>query len=419
MPRHRPARPTDWKIKPLPDERATIELNRDFSTDEFEQIRFGVVPEEMEDKWFIYWEDGALYFHRSWTGICLYVVRFSCNEDGATMISADINRDRGEYKNTDDSHDAKMITYLIDVLLLRKPAAFPSKSPSKTRAALEQWSLVGQAGLGIHPGDKREPRALIKSRCHLCKHKFRGLPGCMAFPVHLPHDLAIGDVMHEAPFPGDRGYRFEKKGDAPRELCPHLYKGKQVTIPLDRVLKDAYECDYNAEPSVNASYKEFLRYFERLEKITAHEFVIGASFTYSWMPTTLTLRHRDQFENVAAYLEAVRMGIDLDCDSLSLINTVVNNSMVGTSKLLHFVSPKTYPIIDSRIDTYLDGKHSAARLYNVDHYMSYTCGCRRAVEDERFETVHRYVNKSLGYDVTALRALELVMFLTAKAQGRK
>ena len=335
------------------------------------------------------------------------------------MTSADINRDRGEYKNTDDSHDATLIRYLIDALLLRKPVAFPSKAPSRGGAALQQWSLVGQAGLGIHPGDKREPRALIKSRCHLCKHKFYGHPGCMAFPVHLPHDLAIGNRMHDEEYPGDRGYRFERKGDASREQCPHLYKREQVTIPLERVLKDAYECDYKAEPSVDFSYREFLEYFERLEKITPHEFVIGASFVYSWMPTTLTLRHRGQFENVAAYLEAVRLGNDLDGDSLSLINSVVNNSMVGTSKLLHFINPERYAIYDSRVDTYLYGEPAEKRLYSVDHYMSYTCGCRRAVEDDRFKAVHQHVNKSLRYDVTALRALELVMFVTAKAQDRK
>jgi len=33
----------------------------------------GLVPEEIEDKWFIYWEDDTLFFHRSWTGNCIYV----------------------------------------------------------------------------------------------------------------------------------------------------------------------------------------------------------------------------------------------------------------------------------------------------------------------------------------------------------
>ena len=30
----------------------------------------------MEDKWFIFMENGILYFHRSWTGVCIYQVHF-------------------------------------------------------------------------------------------------------------------------------------------------------------------------------------------------------------------------------------------------------------------------------------------------------------------------------------------------------
>jgi ADP-ribosylglycohydrolase len=123
------------------------------------RIRRGVIPEEMEDKWFVYWEEDTLFFHRSWTGFCVYVVRFSCDENGGLMVSADVNRDPDEYTNTDDLHDAALIDYLIDVLLLRRRASFPARLPTSGEAALEQWSFVGQAGLGIHPGDSAGGRA--------------------------------------------------------------------------------------------------------------------------------------------------------------------------------------------------------------------------------------------------------------------
>ena len=155
----KPATPSDWNTRPLPEERATIELSRRFTTEELAQIQRGVVPDEMEDKWFVYWLDDQLFFHRSWTGICIYVVTFSCDETGATVISADVNRDPDQYASTDDARDAKMISYLIDALLLRRPAPFPTASSSTARAALEQWSEVGRAGLGIHPGDDRHSRA--------------------------------------------------------------------------------------------------------------------------------------------------------------------------------------------------------------------------------------------------------------------
>jgi hypothetical protein len=45
------------------------------------------------------------------------------------------------------------------------------------------------------------------------RHKFTGLPGCDAFPKGIPHDLAIGNVQHEEPYPGDNGILFELRED--------------------------------------------------------------------------------------------------------------------------------------------------------------------------------------------------------------
>jgi hypothetical protein len=145
---------SDWKTVPLPEERTRVELGLTFSLEEVEQIQQGVIPEEMEDKWFVYWEGNDLYFHRSWTGICIYRVRFQVEEMGAKAVEAIVNRDPEQYKNTDDEYDARMIVYLIKVLLLRQHAEFPSRSKSRGLASLEQWSQVGRAGLGVHPDDE-------------------------------------------------------------------------------------------------------------------------------------------------------------------------------------------------------------------------------------------------------------------------
>ncbi|MFH5803645.1 hypothetical protein [Alienimonas sp. DA493] len=118
-----------------------------FSPQEIERIRLGLVPGQMEDKWFIYWQDDALYFHRSWTGICVYVVRFEIDGDSYRMCEADLNREPSQYSQTNDDHDAAMISYLIDVLLLEREAEFPSEAADEGKAALEQWSSVGRAML--------------------------------------------------------------------------------------------------------------------------------------------------------------------------------------------------------------------------------------------------------------------------------
>ena len=148
------AQPTDWKTEPMPDRNATIPLALLYHEKQLFLMRRGVVPREMEDKWFVYWKDDCLHFHRSWTGFCIYIVRFEVEEVGATSVEAVVNRDPDQYGSTDDAYDAQMISYLIDVLLLRRPGRFPSKSKSRQRRALEMWSRVGRAALGEHPDDE-------------------------------------------------------------------------------------------------------------------------------------------------------------------------------------------------------------------------------------------------------------------------
>lgn len=105
----------------------------------------------MEDKWFIYWQNDRLFFHRSWSGFCVYVVRFTNQGDCYRMVAADVNRDPEQYSEINDERDAAMISYLIDVLLLRQEATFPTAESSPEMEALVEWSQVGRAMFGQHP----------------------------------------------------------------------------------------------------------------------------------------------------------------------------------------------------------------------------------------------------------------------------
>lgn len=104
--------------EPLPAKHTTIALDRTFSPREMERIRAGHIPEFMEDKWFIYWQDDTLFFHRSWTGYCIYVVHFAVEGEAGRMVRADVSRDYEQYQMVDDEEDAQLIPRLIDALLL-------------------------------------------------------------------------------------------------------------------------------------------------------------------------------------------------------------------------------------------------------------------------------------------------------------
>lgn len=126
--RRTPAKKEDWKTREFPERYSTVRLDRTFSPQELQRLRQGLVPGQMEDKWFLYWQDDALHFHRSWTGICIYIVRFEVDGESCRMTEADVNREPDQYGETNDDYDAAMISYLIDALLLGRDADFPHHS---------------------------------------------------------------------------------------------------------------------------------------------------------------------------------------------------------------------------------------------------------------------------------------------------
>jgi hypothetical protein len=104
----------DWKTEPLPSTSKLISVDLNYSTSEFEKIIIGTIPEEMEDKWFIFYEEPWLYIHRSWTGFCVFKVRFEIFDDRAKIVKVWVNRDPKQYKETEDIRDASLLKILLD-----------------------------------------------------------------------------------------------------------------------------------------------------------------------------------------------------------------------------------------------------------------------------------------------------------------
>jgi hypothetical protein len=112
-------------VRPLPPQHASLSLKREFTPEEYEVICEGLIPEAMEDKWFIFVEDDVIYLHRSWTGSCIYQVRLTKNGENYAIAEALVNRNPDQYSATDEAYDADLLIFLIDNLLLEKSSRFP------------------------------------------------------------------------------------------------------------------------------------------------------------------------------------------------------------------------------------------------------------------------------------------------------
>ena len=66
------AKQPDWKTEPLPDNHITISLNLTYSKYDQQKIIAGIIPEEIDDKWFVYFDKDILSFHRSSTGFLYF-----------------------------------------------------------------------------------------------------------------------------------------------------------------------------------------------------------------------------------------------------------------------------------------------------------------------------------------------------------
>lgn len=101
----------DWKLKDMPIKNEKFIFQRVFTADDMFNLSRGYIPEAMEDKWFFYMENDTWYAHRSWTGICIYIVAF--NKDGKHLVT--VNRDDSQYKCKDVNEDGKRLNTLLNI----------------------------------------------------------------------------------------------------------------------------------------------------------------------------------------------------------------------------------------------------------------------------------------------------------------
>lgn len=134
----------DWKNEPMPSSVRKLSVNKSFTQEEMEQVRRGLRPREIEDKWFLFFEGNSLHVHRSWTGTCIYRARFEADSQGYVLVEAEMNADKAEYNGQSDAYEVAMLGYLIDRLLLSKQVAIPSPD-SITGDQLPIWkhNVVG------------------------------------------------------------------------------------------------------------------------------------------------------------------------------------------------------------------------------------------------------------------------------------
>ena len=127
---------------------------------------------------------------------------------------------------------------------------------------------------------------------------------------------------------------------------------------------------------------------------TAEDLMVLGHATYGWMPTIL----KDHTKLKAANIAGIRAG-ELPLEPL------LNNSWVGTSKLMHFIAPDVWPIWDSWIALHF-GLRSHQQYNKADVYAAYADFLR--------SEVGKHANPT---EWGELRFLELCLFSERPPEG--
>jgi ADP-ribosyl-[dinitrogen reductase] hydrolase len=133
-----------WKNTPISSPKL-IDISLHFTDSQYLKLQNGLMPQQQEDKWFIFFEDNWLYFHRSWTGLGIYKAQLIKEEKGYAIKEFWAERSQVAYKNEDDNHDREVLCLLIAGGLLRVDVSriYAGKFGQSPTNAIEGWSLFG------------------------------------------------------------------------------------------------------------------------------------------------------------------------------------------------------------------------------------------------------------------------------------
>lgn len=187
-----------------------------------------------------------------------------------------------------------------------------------------------------------------------------------------------------------------------------------MKIPLQNLREDAARVVIPNDSYIQ-SYPHLLSFFS-LRPIDEATFVAAAHMVYGWMPTVLEFGDGSLPDAAHLLSRSLSSNALLSKDELATLKEVINNSLVGTSKLLHFANPSSFPIWDSKVYFYIYGKASYHFLEKPEEYIKYISAVRSVTSDPAYNEIHQSIQRQIAsYSITPIRSAELIMFLSGRA----
>ena len=109
------------KLRHMSEDRIEVDVDRQFTKQEFEKIKLGIRSDDMDQRWNILYEDNGLYMHRRWTGHCIFIGTFENRPNGGGhLIRLTINGDRNQYQRLDINDDIETMLTIVKSHLIQR-----------------------------------------------------------------------------------------------------------------------------------------------------------------------------------------------------------------------------------------------------------------------------------------------------------
>jgi hypothetical protein len=119
----------------------------------------------------------------------------------------------------------------------------------------------------------------------------------------------------------------------------------------------------------------------------------------------------DDWNRAATILNEAKGRRITSSEELEFLSLKINNSLVGTSKLLHFVNPEKHPIWDSRVYRYLASERpDGSEMRAIGNYIRFLAICDEVMAWREFPEAARMFQERLGQQCTPIRVVELTMW---------
>ncbi len=225
---------------------------------------------------------------------------------------------------------------------------------------------------------------------------------------------------------------------------------------LDSGGLDALDHVLNATTRTAATYRytydRFLQYFRdrpASQPLTEQDLFVGFAMAHSWMatikqldPSTDTIRSAVECLNRVRGMRPDALGLHgvdrgrMPLEQMTQVETVIEplrqflGSVVGTSRVLHFLNPLVFPIWDSVIHRYSDRSAPHATSDSLNRYLEYTYDVHTLIHHPDFDRlVYTPLSEALerAYQAVSdryrtpqamgkVRAVEFIMFFGGKAE---